>query len=399
MDEGKNIFDYLIVITKRKKFILITFFSTVVITVILSLILPKYYRAEAILMPPAEDRGFNISSLLSNFSGLSSKVSFPLGGGLSVGGINISQSPEKTKRLIAILESRTLMEKVVNNFNLIESYKVKNMTEAIKELRDFITFQIEESGAISIFAVDKSRKKASEMANYLISELEKMNVELNIENARNNRIFIEDRYNQNKKELAEAEEKYREFQKTHNVISLPEQIEAAIVAAANLSSEISQREIELGIKEKRFGKNHSEILSLKSELSEYKKKLNKLFIESENPSKSDAENRLYIPFSKTSEIGIEFIRIERELEIQNSIFEMLTTLYEQAKIEEAQDTPTIQVLDKAIPPEKKYKPKRMLLVAIWSGVALILSIILAFLFDYMERASSTGKKTLKRPIN
>jgi len=104
MDEEKNIFDYLIVIAKWKRFILTFFFSVVIITVIVSLILPKYYRSESVIMPPEEDvEGFGISSLLSQLEEL------PIGG---LGGI--TQSTEKTKRIIAILESRSLMEKIVN---------------------------------------------------------------------------------------------------------------------------------------------------------------------------------------------------------------------------------------------------------------------------------------------
>ena len=388
MDEEKNIFDYLIVIAKWKRFILTFFFSVVIITVIVSLILPKYYRSESVIMPPEEEvKGFGISSLLSQLEEL------------PIGGLGITQSTEKTKRIIAILESRSLMEKIVNKFDLIKSYKVKNMTDAIKRLRTFAKFRINESGAISISVVDKFPPKASEMTNFLVNELEKMNIELNIEKARNNRIFIEERYNQNKKELAESEERYREFQETHNVISLPVQTEAAIVAAANLSTDIYQIEIELGIKEKTFGKNHTEIRALKSELNEYRKNLHRLFEESENPVEGGIagdEDKLFIPFSKAPEVEIEFIRVKRELEVQNTIFEMLTTLYEQAKIEEAKDTPTIQVLDKAIPPEKKYKPRRALMVTVWSGLALVFSIILAFLFDYMERVSSAGNKNSEK---
>jgi len=388
MDEEKNIFDYLIVIAKWKRFILTFFFSVAIITVIVSLILPKYYRSESVIMPPEEEvEGFGISSLLSQLEEL------------PIGGLGITQSTEKTKRIIAILESRSLMEKIVNRFDLIKSYKVKNMTDAIKRLRTFAKFRINESGAISISVVDKLPPKASEMANYLVNELEKMNIELNIEKARNNRIFIEERYKQNKKELTEAEEKYREFQKTYNVISLPVQTEAAIVAAANLSTDIYRIEIELGIKEKTFGKNHSEIRALESELNEYRRNLHRLFEESENPVKGGVagdEDKLFIPFEKAPEVEIEFIRIKRELEVQNSIFEMLTTLYEQAKIEEAKDTPTIQVLDKAIPPEKKYKPRRALMVTVWSGIALVFSVVLAFLFDYMERVSSASNENSEK---
>jgi len=308
MEEEKNIIDYLIVLARWKRFILTFFFSAAVITVIVSFLLPKYYQAEAVIMPPEREEGLlSISSMLSGLE------EFP------ISGVNISQTSEKTKRIIAILESRTIMEKAIHKFNLIKYYKQKNITDTIKKLRKRATFRIKESGAISISVVDKSPQKGSDIANFFLNELEKMNVELNIEKARNNRIFIEERYNQNKKELKESEENYRVFQKTHNVISLLEQTEVAIEAAATLSAEIYRLDIELGIKEKTLSKNHSEILALKSELNQYRKKLHNLFERSENPLKTGNtgdEDKLFIPFSKTPDVGIEFIRVKRELEIQ-----------------------------------------------------------------------------------
>ena len=99
---------------------------------------------------------------------------------------------------------------------------------------------------------------------------------------------------------------------------------------------------------------------------------------------------------KAPEIGVEYIRLKRDVEIQNKIFELLTTLYEQAKIEEAKDTPTIQILDRAVPPEKKYKPRRMILVVVWTSAALIFSIILAFIFNFIERVSHADNKDYEK---
>ncbi|MCK4966328.1 hypothetical protein KAS50_04815 [bacterium] len=388
MQEEKNILDYLIVLAKRKGLIITFTVFAAIITITLSLILPKWYRAESVIMPPESESGLlGVSSLLSQFDEL------------PVGGLSLGKTSEKTKRLMTIMESRTIMEKVVKKFDLIKSYKEKNITDTIKRLRKYTTFKIQESDAISFTVIDKSPQKASDMANYFLSEMEKMNIELNIEKARNNRIFVEERYKQNKIDLRNAEEKLKEFMNTHNVVSLPEQTEAAIQAAAELGAEVYRIEIELGIKEKTLGRNHSTISSLKTELKEYQKKLDRLFDESENPAKKEISGditNLFIPFSKAPEIGVEYIRLKRDVGIQNKIFELLTTLYEQAKIEEAKDTPTIQILDRAVPPEKKYKPRRMILVVFWTSAAVIFSIILAFIFNFIERVSHADNKDYEK---
>jgi len=58
----------------------------------------------------------------------------------------------------------------------------------------------------------------------------------------------------------------------------------------------------------------------------------------------------------------KFIRVERDLEVQSLIYEFITQEFERAKIEEARDTPTVQVIDLAIPPIQKHRPRRSLLV-------------------------------------
>ena len=61
----------------------------------------------------------------------------------------------------------------------------------------------------------------------------------------------------------------------------------------------------------------------------------------------------------------------------------------------------IQIVDKAFPPEKKAKPKRVLMVLIATFTGFFLSIFVAFFAEYKERASTDPEnkkrfETLKR---
>ena len=71
--------------------------------------------------------------------------------------------------------------------------------------------------------------------------------------------------------------------------------------------------------------------------------------------------RLFIPLNEAPDLGLNYIRHYREVSLQQKILEFLLPQYEQAKIQEAKDTPTVQVLDKAVTPVKRKKPKRRLL--------------------------------------
>ena len=99
---------------------------------------------------------------------------------------------------------------------------------------------------------------------------------------------------------------------------------------------------------------------------------------------------LFPSFSIAPELGVQLIRLTREMEIQNALYEFLTQQYEQAKIQEAKDTPTIQVLDYASPPEFRSKPIRSLMV-IFSGFASILFSLLVIAFlEYAIKVFNGG---------
>ncbi|XLM21261.1 hypothetical protein MKD33_03615, partial [Chromobacterium piscinae] len=71
----------------------------------------------------------------------------------------------------------------------------------------------------------------------------------------------------------------------------------------------------------------------------------------------------------------------RELKYQETIFELLSKQYEMAKIDEAKDSSLIQVLDTAVPPELKSKPKRSLIVMLGLFGGLLIGILSALLRD------------------
>ena len=77
----------------------------------------------------------------------------------------------------------------------------------------------------------------------------------------------------------------------------------------------------------------------------------------------------------------ELRKLNREVEVFNTLFIYLTQQYEDAKIQEAKNTPTIQLLDSAKIPINKSAPKRFLMVTVMVLISFISSSIY-FIFDY-----------------
>ncbi len=75
----------------------------------------------------------------------------------------------------------------------------------------------------------------------------------------------------------------------------------------------------------------------------------------------------------------------RDYKTQEALFELLTKQDELAKINEARDTSTLQVLDDAVVPDKKSRPRRSLIVLLATFVAGFLAVLAAFLKEYFAR--------------
>lgn len=380
---GNNLFDYLYILIKRRKFILTTVLGVAILSAGLSLLLPNWYAATASVLPPKRPGGLlsllegGISSIFKSIPGLSGR----LGGS------------QEAYSYLAILQSRTAMEKVIQKFDLINVYEIrKNSVEkAVKALRNNTEFDYATEGNITITVYDKDPQRAADMANYFVEQLNELSVQLGTQEARNNREFVERRYQQNMRDLKTAEDSLRAFQEKYGIYALPEQTASAIKAATELKSEAMAREVEFGIARQSLGTENPKTKALQLQLDELNKKLLEMKYGTADWFKNKSLS-LFVPFQNVPELGMEYIRLYREFEIQNKLMAFLLPLYEQAKIDEQKDTPVVLVLDQAIPPERKSKPRRTLIVLIFTTLAFLFSTTWVFVQEIYDREKEHNAK-------
>jgi capsule polysaccharide export protein KpsE/RkpR len=348
-DEGR-MWRYLYILIKWRKFLILNFIIITVIGIIIALIYPRWYKATASVVPPKK---MDIMSELGSFM----REFIPI-----IGGIGAGQDPTMT--YLAILNSRTAMEKVIHKFNLFQVYEISDssMEDAVKTLRGNTEFIVDENGVLHISVYDRDPVRAAQMANYFVDVLNEINIKLNMEEARNNRIIIEKRYRQNLADLKAAEDTLKKFQEKYGIYYLPEQTKAAISAAAELEAQIKLEEVKLGVLKRQLGEDAPEVKLAELKIDELKKKLMEMKIGEEELK--NEQSGLFVPFKDIPELGIAYLRLYRNYEIQNKLLEFIYPLYEQAKLEEQKNVPTILVLDKAVPPERKAKPRRLLIMLI-----------------------------------
>ena len=391
---ASNFIDYAHVIVKHRWTIIKIVAVAVLVTVIITLIMPKTYTASSSILVPETDDDLGLSALTG-------KIPFAEFTGL--GG-----EPEAAMSLLAILVSRTLNTNTVKEFNLDERWESKYFEDAILELRDKSIYLLEEDGTIVIDVSIKTgwlsssddEREASELAanvvNFMVSELDRINKGLKSQWARNNRVFIEKRYKESEDGLVELEKRIRNFMEENGTVALEEQTKAAIEAAAQVKLEIIMSEVELRVLESSLGNLHPDVLRLQNRKKGLEIELNSLKYGVVSPEDSidiTRSLRVYPIFQEIPKLAVMFIRLERELEVQGEIFQFLTQQFEQARIQEIRDTPTLQVLDIGIPRERRSSPQRILTVIMVFVLSLILAIGYAFFRELLEHTTRSDKRS------
>jgi len=372
IEDEINLLDYWRVIRKRWRIIAGIFVISVVTAAIVSLLMTPIYQAKATLMP-VESSGGRLSGALQNLGSL------PFVGGMvpGIGGASAT-------KLVAVLKSRTLAEDVIHALNLTRIFfkdkkdKPPSLEDAVESLTDITKIADDKKGGVISISVEyKDPKIAADIANHYTTVLQKFINENTLSMAKRNRIFIEDQLEKVKRELKEAEEAMKSFQTDKKIVAIDAQTEAAIRVLADLKAQITAREVQMGVMKQFSTAANPDVLRIKDELRELRKQLTMVESKRGNP-----ETMALPSLSESPALGLQYIRLKREALIQEKVFELLTQQYEMARIDEAKEDITFQVIDRAIPSEKRIKPKRRQMVMLAGAVSLFAGVFLVFFLEY-----------------
>lgn len=346
--ENQSIIKYgKIVIEKKKPIIIVAVITLLLSSVLFFFIIePVFYSSGTV---KTASSGVDLGGLLGG-------AGIPDIGELG----DIAGSSSVAKELAyyeTILTSRRCLEEIILQFNLMEENKYKFMQDAVKDFREntLIITKDRVAGTMEIGVFDKEPQRAKNIADYLINQLNLIYTELSIKNAKNNREFIESRYQIVKNDLKIVEDSLTIFQNRYG-ISPDIQIQAGVRAEIELESELIAEELKLEILNTIVSQDQPEIKLQKEKISVLKEQVEKL------RSSSFEDSKLYLKGSP--DIIMNFFRLKREVEIQNRVLTTLIPLLEKAKIDENNFTPTVLILDQPVIPERKAKPKRVINILI-----------------------------------
>lgn len=373
-----NLWKLLEVIALRMRFIALFVLSATAISVAVSFLLPRWYQATVLVLPPKEE-GFKLgwSGRLDEMISLTSGLRLP-----------VMATP--TDIYARILGSRVVAERVADSNNLREYYDAHSSEELLAELDKRSEFRVTSEGLLEIKYVDKNPETAARVANSFAEELDNMNRLTASSRARITREFIEKRLDEVSQDLDSARAELQEFQNSYKAIDLDKQTQLAIESAIGLKVDLAQNEIELNVMEKSLSPTHPEVIVLRRRANEIKKQINALEFGNGDGS------YLNLPISEVPALKIKYAELNSRLKISEALYQILSEQYEQAKIREKMDTPTISIIDRAHPPELPIRPQKTIIVASTFVISLILAVFLALIANYMEHLKMNSPEDFNR---
>lgn len=358
---------------------------SVVATGIMSKLSPKLYEAKATLLP-AKEQGLS-------GGGMSFGDKEKGGGGMAMVEAVTGKTggPSLMDLLHAILNSRVMAEVVVEQLNLTQYYGVESRAKAVRAVQSQTDIKGSRFRTIEITVLSQDPQMAADIANAYASNLDRLNKEFNITATKRNRLFIEARLAEKARILAVAEEALKAFQTEHRTIVIKDQAEAAMDSVADLHAQIVAHEVELASLREYATQSHPMINQLQAEIQELRRQLDRL--ERDQAVSANAKHKIRPPLSRKTfpffeeapSLVLDYMRLSRQVKVEEAVYGMLVGMLEQAKIMEVRDVPTIQVLDPAVPPEHRSRPKTLENIKVAGILSLILGVVLAFFLEYLKR--------------
>lgn len=330
-----------------------------------ALLIPSRYEATTQLMPP-DGQSSSGMAMLSALAGRAGGV-----GGVAGDLLGVKNSGAL---FVGILESRTVQDRLVEQFDLRHLYHAGKMEDARAGLAAHTRItEDRKSGIIAVTATDQDPRLAAAMAQAYVDELDRLVEQVSTSSARRERIFLEERLRAVKLDLDSAARRFSIFASKNTAIDIPAQSKAMVEAAATLEGQLIASEAELHGLEAMYTEQNVRVRALRARVTELRAQLGKMGGESGTSAapSSETDASLYPAIRQLPLLGVTYADLYRQTKIQETVYELLTQQYELAKVQEAKEVPSVKVLDAAVAPTKKSFPPR--------GLLTVAGAVLAFL--------------------
>lgn len=272
---------------------------------------------------------------------------------------------------VALMQSRTVEDRLIDEFGLLQAYEVDFRVDARKRLRSSSVIQAgKKDGLISIEVDDHDPQRAAAMANAYVTQLVRLTNELAVTEAQQRRRFFEEQLRQTTASFSTARRALQSAGIDEGTIRAEPR--AAAESYARLRAEITATEVRLQSASVSLSDSAPEIRRLRTELETLRAMA----------AKAEAVN--------TSAAAGDYIDRYKEFKYQETLLDLFARQYELARVDESREGAVIQVVDPAVPPERKSRPQRAVIAVVTTLVSGVLCLLWLLAREALSRAASTS---------
>lgn len=359
----------------RRQFLGKVFVAGLVVGSVIAFLIPSRYESTVELMPPDNQSGSGLAMLAA----LTSKSGT---GGIGAIAGDLLGVKSSGALFVGVLSSETVQDRISEKFDLKKVYSVKLEEDARKKLAEKTNLaEDRKSGIISITVTDRDPERAAAISQAYVGELNRLVVDLSTSAAHRERVFLEERLVDVKRDLDASSVKFSQFASKNAAIDIKEQGRAMVEAASVLQGQLIAAQSELKGLEQIYTASNFRVRAIQARITELQTQLDKLG----GKGFGDADQTttgppgLYPSIRQLPLLGVTYADLYRQTKIEEVVFETLTQQYELAKVQEAKEIPSIKVLDAARIPERKSFPPRLLIVCLSAVLFLAAAVMVLYM--------------------
>ena len=365
-----TLIDVLTQLALRKLFIARVTAIALALGTALCFILPARYTATTRIMPPQQTQSSAAMMMSQLAVSNSNTLAAIAGGGLGL------KNPNDL--YIGLLTSRPVEDTVIQRFDLMKIYRSRDMTAARRKLASASNVSSEKNGLIAISVTDKDKLRAAAMANSYTEELRNLTKKIALTESSQRRLFYEDQLKLAKEALVNAEQNFQTVQTQRGLVQLDAQARSMIESLAAIRAQVTAKQVQVQALRSYSTERNPDLDLAKRELSSLQNQAARL--EQSNHSPRFAN----LALQDVPGAGLEYLRAEHELRYEQALFDMLLKQYDAARLDEAKDAVVIQVVESAIPPDRRSSPQRLLILAGSLMAGLFFGCILALFLRWLD---------------
>jgi tyrosine-protein kinase Etk/Wzc len=355
------------VLANHKMQILKVTLAATLLAVIVVMLLPKMYTATTTVLPPQQNQSA-ATAMLGQLGAIAGLGSADLG----------LKNPEDI--FVAMLQSRTIGDHLIDRFDLRQVYSVKQYQAARNTLAARSEIVAEKEGLISISVTDRDPKRAADLANAYVDSLHELNGNLAITEAGQRRAFYQQQLDTEREALNQSEVALKLVEEKSGLVQPDAQGRAIVSAVADMRAQVAIHEVQLHSMRAYATENNPELKRAQQELAGLRAQLAKL-----EGNGALGNGNLQVPTRQLPAVELEYLRRLRDVKYHETLYDFLSKQLEASRIDEAKDAILVQVVDKAVIPERKSSPKRTLIVLVTVLIAFLLSCLWVLLRETLRR--------------